>query len=442
MKKESNILELAKKLENLAVDGVEDGYKEYHGDRKLRLTQSGRREKKKDDGQLKDINRASVPFCQDIVSSAVAYLLGNPPTLQPSEDNDVSEAIKKIWQKNRMESKLMDFSKIVKSEKIAAIVFYFNERNEIKSKLLSFEKGLLLPYFDEYGDLTAFGWKYKYNKKDRMHLFTDENTYVMENSDGWKLIEEETQTNPFGKIPVVFLQQDEVEWHNVKWAIDRYEVLLSIQADINDEFGSPKYKVVGNVTKDNKDPRYIKLEIAETEHGNVIQSDVDIISAPNAVNAIKLEMETLKGIIYEQTQTINANFESVKGIGNISNTAMELMYQPAILKARFAEPDYEVVIDRCVNVIKSGLAYLVENRIPPYNGLSLEEIENTTYSVKFNSILPKSDESYIKLLMEGLGIGAISTPTAVELNPLIKNKEEEIQRLQEEKAKVNESFNI
>ncbi len=440
MGEKDNILELAKRLENLAVEGVEDGYKEYHGDRKLRLTQSGRREKKKDDGELKVINKASVPFCQDIVVTAVAYLLGNPPTLQPSEENDVSGSIKKIWQKNRMESKLIDFAKIVKSEKIAAIVFYFNERNEIKSKLLSFEKGLLLPYFDEYGDLTAFGWKYKYNKKDRMHLFTDEVTYVLENSDGWKLIKEEI--NPFGKIPVVFLQQDEVEWHNVKWAIDRYEVLLSVQADINDEFGSPKYKVVGKVAKDNKDPRFIKLEIAETEHGNVVRGDVDIISAPNAVAAIELEMKTLKSIIYEQTQTINANFESVKGIGNISNEAMELMYQAAILKARFAEPDYEVVIDRCINVIKGGLAYLVEKRIPPYNGLSLEEIENTTYSVKFNSILPKSDESYLKLLGDLFGLGAISVRTAIDLNPLVKDKEAEVARIMQERMKVNESFNI
>ncbi len=183
--------------------------------------------------------------------------------------------------------------------------------------------------------------------------------------------------------------------------------------------------------------------MAETEKGNIVTGDVEIISAPNAVSAIKLEMESLISIIYEQTQTIRANFESVKGIGNISNTAMELMYQPAILKARFAEPDYEVVIDRCINVIKGGLADLINRKVPPYNGLSLEELKNTSFTVKFNSILPKTDNDYIKLLMEGLGMGAISTQTAVELNPLIKNKEEEVKRLQDERAKqLGDTFNV
>ncbi len=439
----SEITEIAAKVEKCAVKGVDEGYSEYNGDRKQRKTQSGKREKKKSNGDPKEVNKASVPFCRDIVKSAVAYLLGNPPTLKPNEENEVSKAIQNIWQKNRMEAKLVKFAETVKSEKISAIVFYFNEKDEIKTRVLGYNNGLLLPYFDKYGDLTAFGWKYKDGDRDKMHLFTSEYIYVLENKEGWKLIEDETQENPFGKIPVVFLQQDEVEWHDVKWAIDRYEVLLSIQADINDEFGSPKYKIVGEVKKDVNDPRAIHLEVAETEKGNVVSGDVEIISAPKAVDAIKLEMESLISVIYEQTQTVRANFESVKGIGNISNTAMELMYQPAILKARFSEPDYEVVIDRCVNVIKGGLTYLINKRVPPYNGFSLEELENTIYTVKFNSILPKTDNDYIKLLMEGLGMGAISTQTAVELNPLIKNKEEEVKRLQDEKAKqLGDTFSV
>lgn len=423
-KKGINGLELVEKLPNYAHKDVDKNYEEYNGKRDLRSTQSGKRTKQTDKGELKEINKASVPFCKDIVKSAVAYLLGHPPTLQPNEENDASKEISRTWKKNRMEAKLVKFAETVKSEGISALVFYLNAENEIKTRVLGYEDGQLYPYFDEYGDLMAFGWEYKEGEGKKMHLFTAETISVLQKDDNWKLIEQ--NPNPFGKIPVVFLEQDNVEWHNVKWAIDRYEVLLSIQADINDEFGSPKYKILGKVNKDAKDPRAIHLDIIETKDGKIVHGDVDIISAPQATAAIKLELEELIGIIYEQTQTVRANFESVKGIGNISNTAMELMYQPAIIKARFAEADYEVVIDRCLNVIKAGIAYTT----PKLN----TQLEELTYDVQFNSILPKTDDDKIKLIMEALTLGAISTKTAIKLNPLIDNKEEEYELLQAEKA--------
>lgn len=432
-KKGIDVLGLVEKLSNYAHKDVDKNYEEYNGKRDLRSTQSGKRTKETDKGELKEINKASVPFCRDIVKSAVAYLLGHPPTLKSSEENDASTEISRIWKKNRMEAKLVKFAETVKSEGISALVFYLNPENEIKARVLGYEDGQLYPYFDEFGDLKAFGWEYKEGKGQKMHLFTSDAISILQKNEGWKLIEQ--KPNPFGKIPVVFLEQKEVEWHSVKWAIDRYEVLLSIQADINNEFGSPKYKIIGKVNKDKEDPRAIHLDIVETKDGKIIHGDVDIISAPQATAAIKLEIEELISIIYEQTQTVRANFESVKGIGNISNTAMELMYQPAIIKARFAEADYEVVIDRCLHVIKAGLSYTVPKL--------KTQIEELTYDVQFNSILPKTDDDKIKLIMEALTLGAISTKTAIRLNPLIENKEEEYELLQAEKAnQLGETYEI
>src|SRR5690606_22147237 len=127
--------------------------------------------------------------------------------------------------------------------------------------------------------------------------------------------------NEFGKIPVVYLSQEFPEWHWVEDMIDRFEMSNSKFADTNDYFAHPMFKAKGNIEsmpKKDETGKMITLPIHETGKGNIVEADVEFLTWEHAPEAIKLESETLKGLIYSLSDTPDLSFDNVKGLGNVS----------------------------------------------------------------------------------------------------------------------------
>jgi len=408
-------------------------YKEYNNDRTVRITQVGKRQNKIVDGKPVTESKIPIPFQRKIVSSSAAFLFGSPVSISTNIDNN--QLIIDKWDKLRLDSILLDFAISVKSETEAAIIFYPAQRNGkvvIKSRLLSHENGELLPYFDEFGDMTAFGWRFKTRiegkEKETLHLFTDLYHYVLVNNSGWQNTAQ-SKPNMFGKIPVVYASQDKPEWFDVKDLIDRYEMTFSKFADTNDYFASPMFRAkgpAGQVPNKDKTGKIISLPIIETQRGNIIQSDLDVISWDRAPESLKLEFDTNKQLIYGLTDTPDLSFDNLKGLGNVSGIALQMMFFGAILKARFDEGDFRTAVERCLSVMVSGMVNITRE-------LTVNEVSNIAYNVQFTSVLPDNIKETIETLMTATGGKPImSQELAVEHNPIVQNKDEEINRIHNE----------
>lgn len=422
---------------------VDEFAKEYDNDRSIRDGQVGKR-KNKSDGTK--VSKIPIPFQRKVVNDAVAFLFGSPVNKIPNEDNEAAKEIAELWKSCRMDNMLMDFCEAVKSETEATIIFYNKQKADkttvIKSRLLTQENGKVYPYFDEYGDLVAFGWEFETKDEEgkdisKMIVFTTDTKYTYaKTKKDWE--EESKEMNPFKKIPIVYLSQKEPEWFLVKELIDRFELNFSKFCDTNDYFSAPMLIAEGNITGADGDEKLIdkdesgkmlNVEIVETKNGNIVKGGAKYLTWEHAPEATKLEFETEKDLIYGLTSTPNLTIEAVKGIGQIANAGVTLMFLAPILKAKRSEGNYRTAIDRIINVMIAGLI----NTTKTSNKAKLEEL---TFEVNFTSVLPDNIKEIVETLMEANGGQPImSQETGVAHNPLVKNSKKEIEKINEESSK-------
>ena len=423
-------------------EGVKDHAKEFDNDRNVRETQVGKRPiKTTKDGDVK-VSRIPIPFQRQIVKTASTFLFGSPVKLierKSESDDEAYKSVLNLWDDLRLDPLLLKFCKAVKSETEASIIFHAvksstDEETKIKAKLITSDNGKVFPVFDAFGDMVAFGWEYviKENEKDvrYLYIFTAETNYAFRTeSKEWEMAEGYPKPNLFKKIPVVYLSQKYPEWWEVQEMIDTFEMSFSKFVDTNGYFASPMYKVTGAVKsfpKPDDTAKLIKLDIVETDKGNVIQSDLEVISWDRAPESLKLEFETNKGLIYGLTDTPDLSFDNVKNLGNISGIALKLMFLGPILKAKEGEGDYQIVISRIINILKSGIGNINNT------GLN-KKLEELRVDVTFTSVLPENIKEVIEILSEATaGKPIMSQKTAVANNPLVEDNDEELLNIESE----------
>jgi SPP1 family phage portal protein len=397
-----------------------------------------------------DVNRIAVPFQRIIVNRTVGFLLGNPVTIKSyAEDQQqelLTEMVKKTLVDNKEEYTNRKLARMVMSECQSAELWYLTEDNlfwkntvknvnsifKLRCKLLSPSLGdSLYPYFDDYGDMTAFsrGYTLKDNDgKDVEHFdtWTQYQIIQRQKSSGgaW---EEVKAPNQFQKIPVIYYSQAEPEWAEVQSMIERYETKLSNFADTNDYFGSPMVKLTGNV---------LSLP-GKTTQGKVIQldtgGDAEYMAWNQAPESEKLEFEVLKNLIFSMTQTPNISFEEMKAIGsNLSGFAIQLMFTDAHLKTTNKIELFGEMFQRRLNLIKHICGTIINSSLSNVvDTLQLEPI--------FSPYLPRNKKEEIETLSIARGNKElISKQTALENNPMVGNIEEEMQRMEQDTAKETE----
>lgn len=405
-----------------AKKNVAEYAKEYHeNDRKLRETQVGRRKDKRlKDGTLVNSAKIPVDFQSKIVSSASAFLFGNAPKITSQDPLKVE--LEDTWETCRLDALLLKFTETVKSETEATIVFFPVEKTiggrketKIKARVLTHENGVYYPVFDEYGDMVAFMWRFKSMRDGKevefLRVFTDESIWLYtKDKNEWTELSKDK--NHFGKIPVVYHSQRYPEWWRVKELIDRFEMNLSKFADTNDYFASPMYKAKGavkSIPKKDDTGKIVKLDIVETDSGKIIEADLDVISWDRAPEALKLEFDTEEKLIYALTDTPNLNTETLKGLGNLSGVGIEMMFFASIIKAKREQGDYRLVVSRCINILKAGIANIYKK----------PAIFDAKFNIEFTSVLPSNLKEMVDTLLTATGGRPImSQETASALNPI------------------------
>lgn len=427
---------------------VEDYVNEYKGLRDIRETQVGKRENKTVGKEKKLVKVAKIPFSfqKKIVRYASAFLFGSPVELTAENENALN-LVKQVWDDNRMDSILLKFCKMVKSE-TEATIFFFPVKNsdnkvQIKIRLYGSEQGSYSPFFDSFGDLKAFTWDFKKTNKegkkiDHSWVFTAEQIFKHEKgSEGWSLSKIEGEQNPqpnlFKKIPVVYMNQEFPEWWEVKELIDRHEMNFSKFADTNDYFASPMVKLMGEVTslpEKEAAGKAIKIPLEFKDGKQTRGGDVQYLTWEHAPEAIKLEQELSDNAIHSHTDTPDLSFNNVKGIGQVSGVALQFMFMGAIIKSLESQGDYSTVVQRVISLIKAGISFA------HYKEKS--NVEDLKVKVKFTSILPDNMVEIVNMLSEASGGKPIlSQETAIELNPLVEDGVKEVTKVKAEQKLDN-----
>lgn len=403
---------------------------------------------------LKKIPQAKlvIRYQRKIVNMAVSFLFGDAAKLilgnKEDKYQETFSLIDDVWNKNKLDYFNKKLARRLFVETKAAEFWYTIIDNEnvkhIKVALLCKKNGDdIYAHFNENGDMDAFIRRYKLEDPDgksyeHVDIYTAEKFIYGTKKDTWKVIEKE---NLYKKIPVIYYDQDEPEWTSVQSEIDRIEMLISKFADTNDYFGAPTLKIKGKITNppDKAEVGKILQFTGEINpEGKTDYGDAEYLTWEHAPEAIKLEYETLKDIIYSLTSTPDLSFSNVKGLTKTSGEALKFLFMDSILKAKDKEEIFGEALTRRINLLKAILS--VTNI---KEGTNLKELD---ISIEFGNVLPQDVIETIKALSTARGGDAImSQDEAVRQNPLVSDAEEDIKRLEEEKGKISnlgESYNV
>jgi len=434
----TNKEEVTEFLKNHQRKEVAEYAKEFKGDRKLRKLQVGNR-KDYNQGKHKivEAERLVVNFQKKIVNTASSFLFGEAPSITPTNPKDkAGSEILRTLKANRINSKLLDFSEAVMSSTMGVFIFYL-ENEEIKTRCFNSDNGIYTPYFDPYGDLKAFFWEFKIDDINYLWVFDEESLYKYEGDGEYNFVD--SDSHGFDVIPVVFLEQPEPEWWDVKEMIDRVEIIISKLAGSNNYFAFPILKLKGGTVKNEAGEDEALIEVEEDgkslllgyaeKNGHIVQADAEFLQRDTGVDSIKLEIEYLKEFIFNISQTPDLSFDNVKGIGSVSGRALLLMLQDAINKAKRNQGKYRVVIERIINVVKSGM----KSTQP---AIKTKEVD---FDIQFNLSLPSDLAEEIRTIMEATGgKPVLSQESGVKLSPFTNDIQKELEALQKEKAKAYE----
>lgn len=345
------------------------------------------------------VNRVPVSMQKTIVSLRKYFMnLRGAVLYSDNDDSVLLQEVNKVRKKNKYAFKIEEIAERTMSELQAAELWWVNPEGEIKMRVLSPELGdLLLPIFDEFGDMKYFIRQYVVEEETLTDVFTRTENYTFKGSE---LIN--SWTNAWNKIPIIYYSQDNPEWYDVQKIIERYETIISNLGDNNDYSGSPALIVKGQIEGFSH----------KSESGKVFQLEKDAemsyLSNNQAPEAIKLELETLEQLMYKMSHTPDISIEALKGAGT-SGTAFDRVFLDAQLSAESKlAGTFGESMQRSVNLVSAML-----RSINPSLPDDIIEIETSAYRfddletfVK-NAVLLKgilSNETITKMMAGKFGI--------------------------------------
>lgn len=435
-------------------------YEFYELDRNQRETQIGKLQRDKVvKGKKVTAVRVPIALANKIVNTAVGFEFGEPVTLTPSIQNELSDQVLLDWKNARIDDKLIKAKTKQKQETQAALLFYFkdlkpdslinriagvNKNRSISAKVLDcVNSESFYPYFDETGDMKFFVHlfssneiddDFKLSKVNHCWIYDEENVHkIKKEGSKWNLTS--SDKHGFSKIPVVYMSQPKPEHYLVKEAIDRLEVCISRLGASNDYSGHPILFIEGEIyglPDKESDGKVMRTSVEINEDGKkTTGGDAKFLTHDNAPESVKLEIEKLEGYIYHMTGTPNLSFEMLKGMGTVATRTLEFMLLDSNIKKLNNQGQNRTDVERCINIIISGI-------ITTSKASLKSQANNLVFDIEFGNILPNNFDELVDTVAKGVASGVISKETAIEMLGVTEDFEEELKRINN----INKQNNI
>lgn len=377
--------------------------------------------------------RLPINYPQYINEIAVVFIYGRPIkwTNQSEGTDNAYRAFQDLVKRTRFDSKIRQCKRLAGAETQSAMLFRVFRNNEnqpdCQIRVLAASKGdEIYARWDMYENLVSFAWGYHVKDSStetsyHFDIFTPDVIYRCKRTiTGWEV---ETEDNPIGKIPVILFQQDK-EWKGVEPLIEREEYIGSKTADINDYFADPQFVVNADIIKnlpekgDENKTLIVKGQDDATKAAHYLTWD----SAPESKQK---EIEWLQKHILTKTFTPNIDFESMKGLSNVSGKALKQMMLLADIKASRHKETHDELLDRTGNLMISIIGNVMNIAL---KGECDKLVIGHEYQEPFGEDIKEAIENIAKATDAGM----LSTEGAIELNPLVKDKTQEMNRITKE----------
>ena len=393
------------------------------------------------DGGYSEIqyNRMAVPLQQLIKNEQLIYLTTHPMQftqvdIQPTEkQNEDFVVFKQYWDlrnQDGMKNKMVDTQLSVGD---AGLLYYFNYKGEIKSRLLSYADGYVLcPHNDQNGDRILESVYYIKDNVEYidsyddtfMYRYTKENGIANVENSGWVL--HEPIKHGFPEIPLITKRGD-VAWNNVQGIIEAYEELFNVFNAIQKRFGWGIFYVKGKFKDKGK-------KIA----GNIVLNDTSIDGKGDAKFLTPPTpdgmMDTLKNLLRTIQMGASTTFilpDDIRLSGDVSGLAVRLTKELDLQNAMQKVIDWQNVADKMVRLFKFGLGVELVNK--NINPTAITDFDALKINAKFKVFEPFNDYEFNQMITILKGAGAISQETAIEVNTL--SKPDEKMRIQKEEER-------
>ncbi len=395
-----------------------------------------------------EVKRWKLPlnYPQYINEIALVFIYGRPVKWQNlSEGTDNAfKAFTDLIKSTRFNSRIRQCKRLAGAETECALLFrvFRNKENkpDCQLRVLARSKGdEIYAMWDLYENLISFAWGY-YTKesstKSTYHfdIFTPEKIYRCTRSiTGWNVEEEE---NLIGKIPVILFQQDK-EWNGVETLIEREEYIGSRTADTNDYFSDPMFLLNSDIIKNMPDKGDANKTLVVKGLDDVGKA-ARFLTWDNAPESKQKEIEWLQKHILTKTFTPEIDFENMKGLSNVSGKALKQMMLLADIKAQKHKDSHDDLLDRTANLFIAIIGNVLNIALK-------SECDKLVVTHEYQEPFGEDIAETLQNIIDSSDGGILSTETAVELNPLVKDHALEMKRLKDEKeerqAQQNAIFN-
>ena len=367
---------------------------------------------------------------------SVVFIYGRPvkwSNLGEGADNAFA-AYQNLLKSTRFNSRVRECKRLAGAETQSAMLWrvFRNKENkpDCQIRVLAKSKGdEIYARWDMYENLVSFAWGYyvKENASDTSYhfdIFTSEWIYRCKRTNiGWEVNQE---ANPIGKIPVILFQQEK-EWKGVEPLIEREEYIGSRTADTNDYFADPMFIVNADIIKNmpNKNDEN-KTLVAKTDD---VSKSAHYLTWDSAPESKQKEIEWLQKHILTKTFTPNIDFDNMKGLSNVSGKALKQMMLLADVKASRHKEVHDELLDRTASL---GIA-IIRNVLD----VSLaSECDKLVIEHEFQEPFGEDVKEVIENISKAKDSGILSTEGAIEQNPLVKDKDLELKRIEKEDEKA------
>ena len=370
---------------------------------------------------------------------ALVFLYGQPVKWghTSSGTDKAFQAFTKLLEKTHFNSKIRECKRIAGSETQSAMFWRVFRNDDGKAdcqiRVLAASKGdEIFTKWDQYENLISVAWGYYLNEGDQsayhVDLFTREVTYHCKRTTlGWEVIPEQ---NLIGKIPIIYFNQEK-EWAGVEPMIHREEYIASRTADTNDYFSDPMLILDADIIKNMPDKEdENKTLIKKT--GSKAEEAAHYLTWDAASESKKNEVDWLQNHILSKTFTPNIDFENMKTLSNVTGKALKQMMILASIKAQKRKDKHDELLDRVAGLCTSIIGNVLD--------VSLKaECEKLEITHEFQEPFGEDIADAIDNISKSIDSGTMSVETGVEQNPLIKDKQNEIKRLEEDAEKKTQA---
>lgn len=376
-----------------------------------------------------------INYPQYINEISLVFIYGRPVkwTNQSEGTDNAFKAFQDLVKRTRFDSKIRQCKRLAGSETQSAMLFRVFRNNENKPdcqiRVLAASKGdEIYARWDMYENLVSFAWGY-YVKEDskttsyHFDIFTPEMIYRCKRVlTGWEVVEE---VNAIGKIPVILFQQDK-EWKGVEPLIHREEYIGSKTADTNDYFADPMFVVNADIIK-NMPEKGDENKTLVSKGTEDVAKAAHYLTWDSAPESKKQEIEWLQKHILTKTFTPNIDFENMKGLSNVSGKALKQMMLLADIKASKHKEEHDELLDRTANLFIAIIGNVL-------NIALRKECNNLVVQHEFQEPFGEDIKETIENIAKAKDAEMLSTEGAIELNPLVKDKTQELKRIEKEAA--------